>query len=120
MPEPGKDPTRLTARRWYAVAGGWSLVLVIPATVAATTDGPLWLRVLLTLAVVAYAGCYVGVLFEAMTRQLRWLSVVLVVVMSALWLTMAAEGSGVIAISYLIVTVLALTPPRIQRAPLPC
>lgn len=112
MPEPGTDPTRLTARRWYAVAGGWSLVLLIPASVAATSDGPLWLRVLLTLAVVAYAGCYVVGLFEAMTRGLPWLSVALLVVMWGLWLTMAVEGQSVIAISYLIVAMLALSPPR--------
>src|SRR5947209_6916558 len=113
MAEPGPDFRHLTRRRWYLVAGGWAVLLTIPATVAATSEHPGWLRTLLTLAVVVYALLYVLGLYEVMFKQRAgWWAAGLLVVMAALWTTMAAEGSAVIALSYLVVSVLAVLPPR--------
>jgi two-component system sensor histidine kinase DesK len=114
MAETGPALHHLTRRRWYLIAGGWAVLLAIPAIVAATSEHPVWLRTLLTLAVVGYALLYVLGLYEVMFRQwARWPAAAgLVVVMAALWTSMAAEGSGVIALSYLVVTVLAVLPAR--------
>jgi two-component system sensor histidine kinase DesK len=113
MAEPGPDFRHLTRRRWYIVAGGWAVLLAIPAIVAATSEHPVWLRTLLTLAVVVYALLYVLGLYEVMFQQRAvWWAGGLAVAMAALWTTMAAEGSGVIALSYLAVTVLAVLPGR--------
>ena len=113
MTEPGPDFRHLTRRRWYVVAGGWASLLTIPAIVAATSEHPAWLRTLLTIAVVAYALLYVLGLYEVMFRPgSGWRAAGLLVTMAGLWMTMAAEGSGVIALSYLAVTVLAVLPRR--------
>ncbi|MGI5131846.1 sensor histidine kinase [Pseudonocardia sp. CA-107938] len=113
MAEPGPDFRHLTRPRWYVVAGGWALVLTVPTIVAATSMHPQWQRVLLTLGVLAYALLYVFGLYEAMFRdRTGWWSAGLVLAMGALWTTMAVEGTGVIALSFLVVSVLAVLPKR--------
>ncbi len=62
------DPTRLTAKRWYVMAVGWSLLLTPWLYLGAVSDHPLPVRVLLVLAVLAYAGCYIHGLFVVMKR----------------------------------------------------
>jgi two-component system, NarL family, sensor histidine kinase DesK len=109
---PRGDPGRLTARKWHLMASGWSLVLLLPAISAATSDHPPVERVLLVLAVVAYAACYVLWLYAAMTRPALGQSVALLVVMALLWVPMAAEGNGMVGVAYLIVSVVVLVPAR--------
>lgn len=59
MSGPVVEPGRLTARKWYLMAGAWSLLLVQWVLVAATSDRPVAVRVLLVVAVLAYMACYV-------------------------------------------------------------
>ena len=51
------DFTGLSRRKWYFMAAGWSLLLLVPAVVALTSDEPLSLRVVQLLAVLDYAAC---------------------------------------------------------------
>jgi len=36
------DFTGLSRRKWYFMAAGWSLLLLVPAIVALTSDAPVW------------------------------------------------------------------------------
>jgi two-component system sensor histidine kinase DesK len=112
--EPVRDPTRLNPKRWYVMAGGWSLLLTPWLYIAATSDHSILVRVLLVAAVLAYIACYVQGLFVAMRRKQPALSAALVVVMAALWAVMAAEfgpqDGAVYTVSFVIVTVIALVP----------
>lgn len=116
MSEAVTDPTRLTARKWYLMAGAWSLLLVQWVLVAATSDRPLPVRVLLVLVVLAYAACYVHGLVLAMWRYGPRFAIGLVVVMTALWLVIVLAidgGSSSLSIaSFVVVAIVALLPPR--------
>jgi hypothetical protein len=58
------DLAGLSRRKWYVMAAGWSLLLLVPAIVALTSDAPLPVRLLQLLAVLGYAACYVFGLYE--------------------------------------------------------
>jgi two-component system sensor histidine kinase DesK len=98
------------------MAGGWSLLLTPWLYIGAVSDHPIVVRVLLVLAVLAYAGCYSHGLYVAMYRRKPALSAALIAVMAALWTAMAAgfgpQDGAVYTVSYLIVTVIMLAPPR--------
>ena len=88
------DFTGLSRRKWYFVAAGWSLLLLVPAVVALTSDEPLSLRVVQLLAVLGYAACYVFGLYEGVRRRSPVVTVALLVVMAALFVVLAGVGSG--------------------------
>lgn len=116
------DPTRLSRRKWLPMAGGWSLLLLPWLYAAAVSDHPVWLRVLLVAAVIAYILCYVFGLYHAMWAHSARVSAALLVAMSGLWVVVAlglgtddGDETGVLyTISFLIVSVLALLPRRIS------
>jgi two-component system sensor histidine kinase DesK len=112
--EPVRDPTRMNPKRWYVMAGGWSLLLTPWLYIGATSDHPLAVRVLLVAAVLAYIACYVHGLLVAMYRRQPAFSAAVVLVMAALWAVMVAgfgpQDGAVYTVSYLIVTVIALVP----------
>jgi two-component system, NarL family, sensor histidine kinase DesK len=112
--EPVRDPTRLRTKRWYVMAGGWSLLLTPWLYIGAMSDHPLVLRVLLVAAVLAYIACYVHGLYVAMYRKQPAFSTALILVMAALWVAMAAgfgpQDGAVYSVSYLLVTIIALVP----------
>ncbi|WP_433275092.1 sensor histidine kinase [Pseudonocardia xinjiangensis] len=109
-----RDPTRMSAKRWYVMAGGWSLLLTPWLYIGATSDHPPVVRVLLVTTVVAYIACYVHGLFVAMRRKQPAFSAALVLVMAALWAVMVVgfgpQDGAVYTVSYVIVTVIALVP----------
>lgn len=106
------DVPDISRSRWYPIAVGWSLLLILPAVVAMTADTPLVVRVLGLLAVLGYAVCFVVGLVEAFRRHSPAFSATLLLVMAALLLVLAAEGSGTYVVAYLIVAVVALVPGR--------
>lgn len=112
---PVADPTRMTAGKWYLMACGWSLVLIPTAIATATSEewGVLG-RVLFTLAVVAYALCYIVGLLVAMQRRNLPFSIALIVTMSVLWLVTVVGSNGLASslytASYLVVALVALLP----------
>jgi hypothetical protein len=81
---PPSDFTGLSRRKWYFMAAGWSLLLLVPAIVALTSDAPVWLRLLQLLAVLGYAACYVFGLYEGIRRGSRAFTAAVLVVMAAL------------------------------------
>jgi len=110
--EPPSDFTGLSRRKWYFMAAGWSLLLLVPAIVALTSDAPVWLRLLQLLAVLGYAACYVFGLYEGIRRGSRAFTAALLVVMAALYLVLAGVGSGVFSVAFLVVGVIMLVPGR--------
>ena len=109
---PPSDFTGLSRRKWYFMAAGWSLLLLVPAIVALTSDAPVWLRLLQLLAVLGYAACYVFGLYEGIRRGSRAFTAALLVVMAALYLVLAGVGSGVFSVAFLVVGVIMLVPGR--------
>jgi two-component system, NarL family, sensor histidine kinase DesK len=113
--EPDPRFGRLTRRKWYAMAGAWSIVLV-PWLVDSVTSGPWWERLGVCAAIVAYAALYVFALFEVMDRRRPWASAGVLVAQLVLW-TVICDGTrggiGVLyTISFTIVGVVALLPRR--------
>ena len=106
------DFTGLSRRKWYFMAAGWSLLLLVPAVVALTSDEPLWLRVVQLLAVLGYAACYVFGLYEGVRRGSPVVTVALLVVMAALFVVLAGVGSGLFTVAFLVVAVIMLVPGR--------
>ena len=106
------DFTGLSRRKWYFMAAGWSLLLLVPAVVALTSDEPLWLRVVQLLAVLGYAACYVFGLYEGVRRGSPVVTVVLLVGMAALFVVLAGLGSGLFTVAFLVVAVIMLVPGR--------
>lgn len=106
------DLSGLSRRKWYLMATGWSLLLLLPAATALFSDAPLWLRLLLVVAVIGYAACYVFGMYEAARRGSRPFSAAVLVVMAALFLVIAGEGNGVYSVAYLVVGVIILVPGR--------
>jgi len=51
------DLAGLSRRKWYLMAAGWSLLLLVPAIIALTSDEPLPVRGLQLLAVLGYVAC---------------------------------------------------------------
>jgi hypothetical protein len=99
------DLAGLSRRKWYLMAAGWSLLLLVPAIVALTSDEPLAVRLLQLLAVLGYAACYVLGLYEGASRGSPVFSVALLLVMAALFLVLAGMGSGVYTVAFLVVGV---------------
>lgn len=112
VPQRTSDLAGLPRRRWYLMAGGWSLLLIGPAAVALTADAPLPVRLLMVLPVIGYAACYVFGLYEAAARGSRAWSSAVVLVMAVLFLAFAAQGSGVYAVAFLVVAVIVVAPGR--------
>jgi two-component system, NarL family, sensor histidine kinase DesK len=108
----GSDFTGLSRRKWYLMAAGWSLLLLVPAVVALTADEPLWVRLVQLLAVLGYAACYVFGLYEGVRRGSPAFTVVLLVGMAALFVVLAGTGTGVYAVAFLVVGVVMLVPGR--------
>jgi two-component system sensor histidine kinase DesK len=106
------DFTGLSRRKWYFMAAGWSLLLLVPAVVALTSDEPLSLRVVQLLAVLGYAACYVFGLYEGVRRGSPVVTVALLVVMAALFVVLAGVGSGLFTVAFLVVAVIMLVPGR--------
>ena len=106
------DLTGLSRRKWYLMAAGWSLLLLVPAIVALTSDDPLPLRVLQLFAVLGYAACYVFGVYEAVRSRSRALRAALLVVMAGLFVVLAGVGSGVFTVAFLVVAVIMLVPGR--------
>ncbi len=106
------DFTGLSRRKWYFMAAGWSLLLLVPAVVALTSDEPLSLRVVQLLAVLGYAACYVFGLYEGVRRGSPVVTVVLLVGMAALFVVLAGLGSGLFTVAFLVVAVIMLVPGR--------
>lgn len=94
------------------MATGWSLLLLLPAATALLSDHPLPLRLLLLVAIIGYAACYVFGLFEAALRGSGLLSAAVLVAMAALFLLIAGRGNGVYSVAYLVVGVIVLVPGR--------
>jgi two-component system sensor histidine kinase DesK len=101
----------MTARRWYLMAGGWSLVLVPWVFAAATSDQPVFVRVLLAADVLAYAACYVQGMHLALWRYGPRFATGLLVVMGALWLVLVLGVDGgsaaLYTVSYVVVGIVA-------------
>jgi len=108
----GSDFTGLSRRKWYLMAAGWSLLLLVPAVVALTSDEPLWLRVGQLLAVLGYAACYVFGLYEGVRRGSPVVTVALLVGMAALFVVLTGVGSGLFTVAFLVVAVIMLVPGR--------
>ena len=106
------DFTGLSRRKWYFMAAGWSLLLLVPAVVALTSDEPLWLRVVQLLAVLGYAACYVFGLYAGVRRGSPVVTVALLVVMAALFVVLVGVGSGLFTVAFLVVAVIMLVPGR--------
>jgi two-component system, NarL family, sensor histidine kinase DesK len=106
------DFTGLSRRKWYLMAAGWSLLLLVPAIVALTSDDPLPVRILQLLAVLGYAACYVFGLYETVRRRSRALTVALLVTMAGLFVVLAGVGGGVFTVAFLVVAVIMLVPGR--------
>ena len=106
------DFTGLSRRKWYFMAAGWSLLLLVPAVVALTSDEPLSLRVVQLLAVLGYAACYVFGLYAGVRRGSPVVTVALLVVMAALFVVLAGVGSGLFTVAFLVVAVIMLVPGR--------
>ncbi|GAA4560966.1 sensor histidine kinase [Pseudonocardia xishanensis] len=108
------DPVRLDRRRWYVMAGGWTLVLVPWVVAALTSDHGIGWRLLLAAVVVAYGAMYVLGLFEALVRRWTWLSVSVFAALLLLWTAMAftlQAGGGVLyTVCFAIVSAFALFP----------
>jgi hypothetical protein len=97
------DLAGLSRRKWYLMAAGWSLLLLVPAIIALTSDEPLPVRLLQLLAVLGYAACYVFGLYEGVRRGSPAFSAALLLVMVALFLVLAGMGSGVYTVAFLVV-----------------
>jgi two-component system sensor histidine kinase DesK len=106
------DLAGLSRRKWYLMAAGWSLLLLVPAIIALTSDEPLPVRGLQLLAVLGYAACYVFGLYEGVRRGSPAFSAALLLVMVALFLVLAGMGSGVYTVAFLVVGVIMLVPGR--------
>ncbi|MCW2721509.1 sensor histidine kinase [Pseudonocardia sp.] len=111
-----RDPSRLTARKWYLMSAGWTLVLIPWVIVAVTSDRPWPVRVLLAAVVLAYAACYIWGVYAAMMRYGRRFTVGLLVGMVVLWLALVVgidgAGSGALyTVSFAVVAIIALVPP---------
>ncbi len=106
------DLAGLPRRRWYVMAAGWSLLLIGPAAVALTADAGWPSRLLLVLPVIGYAACYVFGVYEAATRGSWAVSAGVLVAMAACFVALAAEGSGVYAVAFLVVAAIMLLPGR--------
>jgi two-component system, NarL family, sensor histidine kinase DesK len=115
MTEAVRDPSRLTARKWYLMSAGWSLVLIPWVIVAATSDHSVPVRVLLVADVLLYAACYVHGLQLAMVRCGRRFGLALVAAMAVLWLVLVVGLDGgpasLYTVSYTVVAIIALLPP---------
>ncbi|MBA3905201.1 MAG: sensor histidine kinase, partial [Pseudonocardiales bacterium] len=112
MAQRTSDLSGLSRRRWYLMATGWSLLLLLPAATALVSDDPLPLRLLLVVIVIGYAACYVFGLYEAARRGSRPFSAAVLVAMAALFLVIAGQGNGVYSVAYLVVGVIMLVPGR--------
>jgi two-component system, NarL family, sensor histidine kinase DesK len=106
------DLSGLSRRRWYLMATGWSLLLVLPAATALHSDSSLPLRVLVLVAVIGYAACYVFGLFEAARRGSTVFSAAVLVAMAGFFLVIAQQGNGVYSVAYLVVGVIIIVPGR--------
>ena len=107
------DLAGLSRRKWYVMAAGWSLLLLLPAIVALTSDEPLPVRLLQLLAVLGYAACYVFGLYEGARRSSPAFSSAVLVAMAGLFLVLAGMGSGVYTVALLVVGVIMLVPGRV-------
>lgn len=106
------DLAGLSRRKWYLMAAGWSLLLLLPAIVALTSDEPPAVRLLQLLAVLGYAACYVLGLYAGASRGSPAFSAAVLLVMAALFLVLAGTGSGVYTVAFLVVGVIMLVPGR--------
>ncbi len=119
--EHGTDPTRMTARKWYLITGGWSLLLVPWVYAAVVSDHGWPVRVLLVAVVLLYGGGYTVGLYQAMWRRRVSLSSGVLVAMAALWVAMITglgtdhgNATGVLyTISFLLAALLVLLPRRV-------
>jgi len=108
------DPVRMSSRRWFVMAGGWTLVLVPWVVTALVSDRVLAWRLLLAAVVLAYAATYVFGLLAALTRRRTGLSVAVFATLVLLWTAMAfglQAGGGVLyTVCFAIVAPFALFP----------
>jgi two-component system sensor histidine kinase DesK len=106
------DLSGLSRRKWSLMAGGWSLLLLLPVVTALTSDASLLVRLLSVGAVLGYAACYLFGLYEATRRGSKAFSFALLSVMALLFLVIAGQGNGVYSFAYLVVGVIMLVPGR--------